>query len=110
MKKLIILLLAIALIAAPAFGVKQEDLDKLKATKTCERCFLNDADLREANLSEVILNDANLSESSLIGVDLSKSSLTGADLRDAILMRANLEGARFCNTTMPDGSVNNADC
>ena len=84
MKKSIIPLLAIALIAAPVLAYKQQDLDKLKLTKSCEGC-----DLREANLELADLSRANLLE----------ADLRGADLR----------GAHFCNTTMPDGWINNRD-
>jgi len=31
------------------------------------------------------------------------------DLKGAYLQGAYLKGAAFCNTTMPDGSVNNSD-
>ena len=47
MKKLMILSLAMALLASPAWGYKQEDLDKLAATNACEECDLRGADLRE---------------------------------------------------------------
>ena len=90
MKRSIILSLVIAFIAAPASGFKQEDLDKLKATNSCEKCKLIGADLYNAKLE-----GANISE---------------ADLRKANLNNAKLKGATFCKTIMPDGSVNNADC
>jgi len=51
--------------------------------------------------------------------DLEEAYLRGAYLRGAYLeyvtlwkanlKGANLKGATFCNTTMPDGSVNNSD-
>ena len=46
MKKLMILSLAMALLASPAWEYKQEDLDKLAATNTCQECDLAGADLR----------------------------------------------------------------
>ncbi len=46
MKKSITLSLALTLLTAPAFGFKQEDLDKLKATNGCEKFSLSEADLR----------------------------------------------------------------
>ena len=95
MKRSIILSLVIAFIAAPASGFKQEDLDKLKATNSCEKCKLIGADLRKANLNNAKLKGAKLE---------------GANLWQPDLNRANLEGATFCKTIMPDGSVNNADC
>ena len=90
MKKSITLSLAITLLTAPAFGYKQEDLDKLKATNGCEKCSLSEADLREADLR---------------GADLS-----GAVLRDAELDYAVLNKAILCNTFMPDGQRIFQDC
>ena len=80
MKKLMILSLAMALLASPAWGYKQEDLDKLAATNACEEC-----DLHEANL-------------------------TGAVLRDAKIDFADFTKAKFCNTVMPDGQRIFKDC
>jgi len=51
----------------------------------------------------------------LRGADLYKANLRGADLYEANLYEANLHGADlryaiFCDTKMPDGSINNDDC
>ena len=78
MKTLMILAMAMALLASPAWGYKQEDLDKLAATNTCQECNLRGADLREADL-------------------------TGAVLRDAKIDFADFTKAKFCNTAVPDG-------
>ena len=80
MKKLMILSLAMALLASPAWGYKQEDLDKLAATNACEEC-----DLRGANL-------------------------TGAVLRGAKIDFADFTKAKFCNTVMLDGQRIFKDC
>ena len=85
MKKLMILSLAMAPLASPAWGYKREDLDKLAATNACEEC-----DLRGANLG---------------GADL-----TGAVLRDAKIDFADFTKAKFCNTVMPDGQRIFKDC
>ena len=90
MKKSITLSLAITLLAVPAFGFKQEDLDKLKATNGCEKCSLSEADLR--------------------GADLRGADLSGAVLRDAELDYAVLNKAILCNTFMPDGQRIFQDC
>ena len=130
MKRSIILSLAITLLAAPASGFKQENLDKLKATNACEMCDLREtylreanlfrANLREANLFRTYLREANLTGANLREANLSNADLTGAELNFANLFRADLRkadlsdsdltGTTFCNTMMPDGSVNNADC
>ena len=85
-----------------------------------QRANLQGADLTEANLSQVRLDGANLREAtlrnavmqstSLFQADLRDADLTGADLTRADLEEAFLEGAILCNTTMPDGTRNDADC
>ena len=100
MKKSITLSLAAALIAAPALGYKQEDLEKLKSTMVCVDC-----DLKEAPLS-----GANLIQANLRSADLSKADLTGAVFRGAQLDFTNLSKAIFCNTVMPDGQRIFKDC
>ena len=80
MKKLMILSLAMALLASPAWEYKQEDLDKLAATNACEECDLRGADL------------------------------TGAVLSDAKIDFADFTKAKFCNTVMPDGQRIFKDC
>ena len=55
MKKSFALLLATALLMAPALGYKQEDLEKLEAINECTKC-----DLSEAFLSNVYFEGASL--------------------------------------------------
>ena len=105
MKKLIILSLATALLAAPAFGFKQADLDKLKATNSCEKCDLTKADLRDAYLANADLSGADLS-----GADLNGANLSSAVLREANLDFADFTNAKLCNTVMPDGQRIFKDC
>ena len=85
MKTLMILSMALALLASPSWGYKQEDLDKLAATNTCQECDLAGADLRG-------------------------TVLTGAVLRDAKIDFADFTKAKFCNTVMPDGQRIFKDC
>ena len=85
MKTLMILSMAMALLASPSWGYKQEDLDKLAAINTCQECDLAGADLRGA-------------------------VLTGAVLRDAKIDFADFTKAKFCNTVMPDGQRIFKDC
>ena len=80
MKTLMILPMAMALLASSAWGYKQEDLDKLTATNTCQECNLRGADL------------------------------TGAVLRDAKIDFADFTKAKFCNTAVPDGQRIFKDC
>ena len=42
--------------------------------------------------------------------DMPPTNFTGADLTGAILEGVSLDGVILCNTTMPDGTVNNSSC
>ena len=98
-----LMILAMALLASPAWGYKHEDLDKLAATNTCQECDLAGADLHLAYLREANLTKANLFGADLRGADLRGTDLSGAVLRDAELDYAVLNNAILCNTFMPDG-------
>ena len=85
MKKLVLLPFTIVLLTTPVLAYKQEDLDKLAATNTCQEC-------------------------DLAGADLSGTVLTGAVLRNAKIDFADFTKAKFCNTVMPDGQRIFKDC
>ena len=87
--------MAMALLASSSWGYKQEDLDKLAATNTCQECDLAGADLSHASLEKA---------------DLRGTVLTGAVLRDAKIDFADFTKAKFCNTVMPDGQRIFKDC
>jgi hypothetical protein len=59
---------------------------------------------------------ANLRDATFVGTNFTRANLSGpcqidADFTGAIFANStNLYGANFCNTTMPDGSVNNSGC
>ena len=42
--------------------------------------------------------------------DIPPTNFTGADLTGAILGGVSLDGVILCNTTMPDGTINNTSC
>jgi uncharacterized protein YjbI with pentapeptide repeats len=67
---------------------------------------LNGAALNGADLSEAYLAKANLSETYLAKANLSGTNLSGANLAKI----QSLDSAKFCQTIMPDGTVNNRDC
>jgi uncharacterized protein YjbI with pentapeptide repeats len=107
---------------APQKQLKQEPasvlsgeaaIKKLLETKECARC-----DLRGANLKSANLEYADLRAAYLYGADLRGASLEGADLTDANLRGAkidltdflNVMSAKFCNTTMLYGEIENRDC
>ncbi len=92
---------------------------------------LHGSSLRGANLSQANLRGVEFDMAALVEADLSEADLTdayfslsevrGANLQGAILTNVNLqhardagtvnlEGAKFCNTTLPDGTVRNDDC
>jgi uncharacterized protein YjbI with pentapeptide repeats len=77
--------------------------------------YFRHANLSQANLSGADLRFAILSYASLEGARLNNTILSGAilehaNLRAANLQNTSLEGVFLCNTTMPDGSVENRDC
>jgi len=80
-------------------------IKKLLATKECVGCDLREVNLRKADLTQAILRGVDLE-----GANLFYANLTGANLISAKLTKANLRRAIFCNTTMPDGSINNSNC
>ena len=102
--------MAMALLASPSWGYKQEDLDKLAARNTCQECDLAGADLHLAYLREANLEKAILTKANLAGADLRGTVLTGAVLRDAKIDFADFTKAKFCNTVMPDGQRIFKDC
>jgi hypothetical protein len=68
-------------------------------------------DVQGSDLSGANFIGAQLSEANLQDVDLSGACLVGANLHGAIIDDStNLEGAIFCRTLMPDGSINDQDC
>ena len=105
MKTLVILSMAVALLASPSWGYKQEDLDKLAATNACEECDLHGAYLERAVLGVAFLPLADLREANL-GVP----DLINAVLRDAKIDFADFTKAKFCNTVMPDRQRIFKDC
>ncbi len=71
---------------------------------------LRGTDLYEAKLREADLRGADLQRADLHGADLSNAEMRYADLNKANIKGANLINTKFCNTTMPDGSIANRDC
>jgi uncharacterized protein YjbI with pentapeptide repeats len=120
MKKSFALLLATTVLASPAFGYKQEDLDYLKAKNECQSCdlsgaFLDLARLFQANLTGADLTKAILKKTNLLEANLTNAVMLGADLTGAILLNAELDyadftNAKLCNTVMPDGQRIFKDC
>ncbi len=81
------------------------------------RCdFSRSSMLRGLNARGAVLSSANLSFADATAADfrgaaLSNACLVGATLRDAAIDGSTvLNGAIFCRTVMPDGSINDRDC
>lgn len=71
---------------------------------------LQGTDLSNADLHLAQLGYANLRNANLSNADLSEAYLYGANLSGATTQGWNIDLAQFCNTVMPDGTSNNADC
>lgn len=113
-------------------GLKYKDLTNANlqganlSGLTLHGASLRGANLSQANLQGTEFDMAALVETDLSGADLtdayfSLSEVTNANMQGAILTNVNLqharngatvnlEGAQFCNTTLPDGSVRNDHC
>jgi uncharacterized protein YjbI with pentapeptide repeats len=52
----------------------------------------------------------NATEGSETSTHFSGADLTGANLKGVNLTGVILDGVIFCNTTMPDGTINNSSC
>ncbi len=104
---------------------------QLVKTGSCSACELPSADLSYKTLANANLSGANLTEVNLMRADLKNADLsytelagatftwadlkgvdfTGANLKGAVLAGSrNIGNALFCDTVMPDGCVNNANC
>jgi uncharacterized protein YjbI with pentapeptide repeats len=95
-----------------ASGADPEHVQRLKETRSCPACDLQNADLAGANLSGANVAGADLSGAALYRADLRAANLTGASLAGADLRGANLNGARGASvggaqtneeTTCPNG-------
>lgn len=71
---------------------------------------LEGADVSGALMDYSQLIDANLKNVNFTGTHLIFTDMSGADLTGSNLDEAITRGVTFCNTTMPDGSLNNDGC
>jgi hypothetical protein len=68
------------------------------------------ADLRFANLAGANLSNINAMNADLRGANLRGACIVESVLFEAQLGTAKLDGAIFCNTVMPDGTINTSGC
>ncbi len=93
------------LLSANLTGASLPDADLAKAG--LERAVLHSASLPGADLAGANLQAADLSDAALPIANLDDAELQGANLSGAILSAATLTGARWLDTTCPDGSNSN---
>ena len=129
-------ILAIAMLPMAVVAGSPEDMKTLKNTQVCENCDFAGSDLRWANvyaaelggapnLVGAVMNGSNFVGANFYGANLEAAQfvdaiLTDADLRWTSLLGTNfsgadmsgvkLDGAIFCDTVMPDGSINDENC
>ena len=116
----------IAASASPASAFIEEHLVQLKQSVEagepviCDRCNLSYADLSELDLTGASLNGAYLYGAKLRGTvlrdakldraDFTRSDLEGADFTGATMSEIRAVSAKWCGTTMPDGTMNDSRC
>lgn len=76
-------LVAVILFSGTLYAFEQKDLDRVIATKQCEKCDLSGADLSGANLQGANLQNANLQGAKLLNANLKSADFTGATLTGA---------------------------
>ncbi|MBI4781633.1 MAG: pentapeptide repeat-containing protein [Oscillatoriophycideae cyanobacterium NC_groundwater_1537_Pr4_S-0.65um_50_18] len=84
---------------------QQKQMIKIEPGAVLVQADLSNQDLSGADLQNAKLTGANLARANLVNARLAGANLAGADLE-----QAKLEGVVFCQTIMPDGTVNNRDC
>ena len=119
--------------------LKNGDITGFHFNSNLETLYLDGSDLKGANFEEmdlraigipIYLMSANFSRANLTGVNLSKAfmqstnfryaDLSGANLAETQMDSMNFTGANlrrtgmqhviFCETIMPDGTINNSGC
>jgi len=67
-------------------------------------------DLTRANISRTQLVGASFVGANLTRANLSGANVTDADFSGATITGANMKNQVRCNTTLPDGNVDNSGC
>jgi len=66
--------------------------------------------INNVKLNGAILKGAHLRGAQLVDANLNNADFTEADLTNANIKNADIVGAKFCETTMPQGTVNYSSC
>lgn len=106
-------LAAASLWSGVAQAANPDDVNKLQATKQCNKCDLSGADLSGLDLSgaqlvEANLNTANLVNTNLSGANLTKASVVAANLVNVNLRQANLSESTFVYANLTKGQMQGA--
>ena len=96
-----------------AYGASPNDVEKVRRTKSCQKCDLSGANLSfaslsGADLSGADLHDAYLNGAFLLGANLSGANLSGAVVGSAYLAGANLSGANLTGTNLTGAILDGA--
>ena len=105
LRTLMALTITASLFAGGVSAFDPADLQKLKDENKCVECDLRGADLSGLDLTWANLSGSKLQKANFAGARMTSVDLSGANLTNAVLSYAYLNGAKLCNTTMPDGSV-----
>ena len=108
----IVLIITIAFLMTGAHSLKafdENDVEKIKASKSCEGCNLRRANLSGNNLSGANLSHTDLSGANLKGVNLSNADLSNAKLTDAVLSGADLTGANLTGAKLAGAYTTKTD-
>ncbi len=111
-RTVMVLALTVALLTAgvsPAMAFDKTDVEKIKASKSCEGCNLRHANLSGKNLSGANLSRADLSGANLKNVNLSNADLSGARFTDAVLSGADLTGANLTGANLAGAYMTKTD-
>lgn len=87
-----------------SLGFNEADIARLKSSKQCKWC-----NLQNAQLSGEQLSGAELSNTSLTNANLAKANLSKANLSGAFLMNANLSGANLTDAFLANANMSNAN-
>ena len=87
----------------------ETDLEKLKGSNNCVRCYLKGVDLTGAELKGANLNWSFLEQAHLDRANLANANLNGARLAGVSLQRTVMTGVDIRKATLINAVMNNAD-
>jgi len=85
------------------------DLSGASLAGIYEKVNFEGADLERAYLDESLFSNVNMANANFLGTFVYKATFGNSNLRGAQRFEL-LQELKICNTTMPDGSINNIGC